>query len=86
MFSSIPLSVSRLTTAFPKIRAAHQFCDFEFNLKFAMTATVLYIGQRVHKKSNKKRSEVQWKDRVNHGPIHNYNLESIVFQVKTVKK
>ena len=30
-----------------------------------MTATALYIGQRVHKKSNKKRSELQWKDRMN---------------------
>ena len=54
MFSSIPLSVSRLIAAFLKIRAAHQFCDFKFNLKFAMTATALYIGQRIHKKSNRK--------------------------------
>jgi len=57
--------VSRLITAFSKIRAAPQFSDFEFNLKFGMTATALYIGQRVHKKSNKKRSELQWKERVN---------------------
>ena len=55
-----------LSTESAAVLLSFRYPSFRFNLKFARTEKALYIGQRVHKKSNKKRrSEQQWKDRVN---------------------